>query len=411
MQDVQSSTSTCISSPTTSTPIQSGMAVEESDEPPCSSSSIVDDPSTFSSTFNDITNDLKMNISHHPQSSSLTSPSSLISPKSPQSMSETRHDEQTLIMMITELDNEPTSDEDQHAMLKRKSDMGILELDLPSTLNNNNRQALKSPKSPDSNTKLSSVDELKVTVDELMDIASISASPIPCSPQTTKSTQESSRQQSPNNPGKEEEKQQQVQTDQKPADVQMDTEQQPSTSTQLSPIDTTNTVSTPKQLSPMDTSNQSPNKLPEICENLPPPPLPPIMPRNTNAEVQPPPRPIKPKVKRRPPNLPSIQSENIDLIQTRLFETLRLRVEQIRSLQFAPLAQHECTHTTSSSSKKGSTTCTAHVPLTSMLRLHVKVDGKEVFQSAPVLTHERFVLFTTSYYSIPNNKNTTPQKG
>jgi hypothetical protein len=223
--------------------------------------------------------------------------------------------------------------------LEMKSDVDVLELDIP----------------------FSNQPELEAIID----------SSIPHSSGTTKSTE--LYQQSP---------------DEKQQDYLMDiTDPIASTSTQISPIDTISIeASSSPKLSPMDTSNPlpSPIKLPEMCENLPP-----IMPRNTNISATPPPRPLKPKIKRRPPNLPSIQPDNTEnWSQARTIETINLKIEQIRNLQFTPLAQPEyCPHT--STSGKKSPICNANPPLASVLRLHIQIDGKEVFQSCQVPINER----------------------
>jgi hypothetical protein len=101
---------------------------------------------------------------------------------------------------------------------------------------------------------------------------------------------------------------------------------------------------------------------------------------NFSAPLIAPPRPPKSKAKRRPPNLPPIQPDNQEMT-TRVVETLRLRVDQIRNLQFSPLAQFEQpVQQNPTSSKKGSTSSLEPTPLSSVLRIHVKIDGKEIFQ-------------------------------
>lgn len=367
--DVQHS----LASTSTASTLQTGMAAEELEESPCSSqiqAPCIKDQETEAPVGS--TASLNIKVDNTARTSPKSSPT--IQQANTQGLEtsqfEVSHDEQTLVMMITELENEPT-DSDQHETLKRKSDMGVLEIDLPA-------QAYKLASG---STTPASSNASPVKVDEHMDTLHVDTaqqpSPLPASPKS---------------PVKEEPKQKKVSvskstaTSPKPLEVLMDTEATASTSTQTGSFSPIN--QTPKQPSPMDTSQSSPVKPTEACENLPPPP---IMPRHlsTNALLVAPPRPPKPKTKRtRPPNLPPIQPDTQDpVLQTRVVETLRLRVEQIRNLQFSSLAQFE--QPAQPTSKKGSTSSLEPTPLSSVLRIHIKIDGKEIFQTHPVQTREK----------------------
>ncbi|KAI6191152.1 PH domain protein [Aphelenchoides bicaudatus] len=382
-------------------PLQTGMSADELDEPPCSSSI----------KANEL--DVEIPDFKHISTPSL-SPSKTTTSKA-ENVFEESHDEQTLIMMITEVENEPT-ESDQHQILKRKSDLGVLEIDLPSS-----SAATQIYKSPAQSTteELESAEVSPVKVDEPMDALIIDTKLQSTSSKTTSPSISSIKsQQSPIKQEKtEEEKQIEVRTQKaskatetspKPLEVLMEAEATTSTSTQTGSFSPVNTVEVPKQPSPMDTSQSSPTKLTEASENV----APPIMPRHlsTNALLIPPPRPPKTKAKRsRPPNLPPIQpisQESImqAMMQTRVVETLRLRVEQIRNLQFTPLTQFEQpVQQTTSSSKKNSNPSLEPTPLSSVLRIHIKIDGNEVFQSTAVPTRENCVLSEEFFDTLPPN--------
>lgn len=384
-QQIHSLASTSIPSTPPSTVIGTE---EDLDEPTCSSS-----PSVGNDELENQDSKIEETVPENPMSTELENPVSTelknfmstvpetteslisleeieqqkISPNSSEALRipEKSHDEQTLILMITEVENELGEEERHQQPLKRKSDMGVLEIDLPSH-------------SYTSTSKVSSTDVSPMRMD--VDTLNVDTTLSPFSGEEKEVLrQEAEVQTSPLS----------AETEFKPLEIILNNELATSIATQTSNLSSCNLINTPstsKQLSPMDISQSSPVKTPEICENLPPLP-PPIMPRklSTEALLIPPPRP--PKVKRsRPPNLPPLDGQD----QTRTIETLSLRIEQIRNLQFMPLLQFDQTVQPASSNKKGVPVMHSEpAPLSSVLRIHVKIDGKEVFQSSPVTTRDR----------------------
>ncbi|KAI6243658.1 hypothetical protein M3Y99_00028100 [Aphelenchoides fujianensis] len=117
-------------------------------------------------------------------------------------------------------------------------------------------------------------------------------------------------------------------------------------------------------------------------------------------------RPPKPKAKvkrQRPPNLgPIVYEPDVPPPKTptliRTVETLRVGVVQIRGLRTAPMPEFApCSHTPATSSglsskKNSASSCPGSSPVSSVLRVHIKIDGKEVFQTSPVPTSDNCVL-------------------
>ncbi|KAI6205966.1 hypothetical protein M3Y94_00851800 [Aphelenchoides besseyi] len=132
--------------------------------------------------------------------------------------------------------------------------------------------------------------------------------------------------------------------------------------------------------------------------------------------VPPPRRPPKTKTKvkrQRPPNLPPVNqivepSSPMTPTAFRRIEYLRLGVVQIRNLQITPMPQFaSCSPApaTSSSSpaKKNNLISSGSAAVSSVLRVHIKVDGKEVFQTAPIPTSDNCVLSGEFVQVLPPN--------
>ncbi|CAD5234963.1 unnamed protein product [Bursaphelenchus xylophilus] len=100
----------------------------------------------------------------------------------------------------------------------------------------------------------------------------------------------------------------------------------------------------------------------------------------------------------RPPNLPPIQPEEGPRL--RRVESLRMSIVQLRNLRISPPppACAPCQHLKSTATvpAKGrkvlENLCLTYPPVSSVLRVHVKIDGKEFFQSIAVPTAESCVL-------------------
>ncbi|KAI6174160.1 hypothetical protein M3Y98_01159700 [Aphelenchoides besseyi] len=135
--------------------------------------------------------------------------------------------------------------------------------------------------------------------------------------------------------------------------------------------------------------------------------------------VPPPRRPPKSKTKvkrQRPPNLPPINQiieppSPMTPSASRKIENLRLGVVQIRNLQITPMPQFaSCSPapatSTSSPAKKNNSNSPGSTSVSSVLRVHIKIDGKEVFQTTPIPTADNCVLSGEFVQVLPPNFHT-----